>query len=313
MQVLVQGLKVPRAKFTARPKEGDGDTLDLYIRFGDISNLTTYQRNRDKFFGRFMGTWMDEVRLDADLIRENPTVAMHELMGGVYTFKLGGGCLEDMSIVEQSIEFSKLISLQMSKVVSDEQASTASLKTAVKRLQSTRQGQTISMNAGEGDYVVKGDPDVLYTAVLDELSLNALKYRHPMRDSDVSIEIKDARVEDLDEAERIKFKGLNEVVEVRFQDNGCGIPSENIGRIFEPHFTTGGSSLGGMGLSILKKTVDDMGGSVSVESTVGEGTAFVMRFPKAPEDQAAGKESRYLMRRMEEIEEERLKYEERFE
>lgn len=66
------------------------------------------------------------------------------------------------------------------------------------------------------------------------------------------------------------------------KDEGCGIPRESLGRIFDPFFTTkqaGGGS--GLGLSVSLGLVERHGGSIHVESTPGEGTAFEVGLPLA--------------------------------
>jgi signal transduction histidine kinase len=71
------------------------------------------------------------------------------------------------------------------------------------------------------------------------------------------------------------------VVEV--QDNGSGIEPENLSRIFEPFFTTKPLGVGtGLGLSICHGIVTGLGGHISVDSTVGQGTTFRVRLPPAP-------------------------------
>jgi len=63
-------------------------------------------------------------------------------------------------------------------------------------------------------------------------------------------------------------------------DNGAGIPKANMGRIFDPFFTTKPVGKGtGLGLSICFGIINKMGGEISVESTVGVGTAFHIRVP----------------------------------
>ena len=68
------------------------------------------------------------------------------------------------------------------------------------------------------------------------------------------------------------------VVEVR--DTGCGISPENLERIFEPFFTTKPAGEGtGLGLAISHEIIRALGGELSVESTVGEGTTFRILLP----------------------------------
>src|SRR5262249_18446518 len=67
---------------------------------------------------------------------------------------------------------------------------------------------------------------------------------------------------------------------VEIADNGIGIPEENIPRIFTPFFTTKEPGDGtGLGLSISQGIIQDHGGRLQVESTVGEGTCFRIILP----------------------------------
>jgi signal transduction histidine kinase len=75
-------------------------------------------------------------------------------------------------------------------------------------------------------------------------------------------------------------RALGDQVEVRIADTGCGIPEAQLGRIFDPGFTTKGAPLGtGLGLSIVYQIVEGHSGEISVESQVGVGTAFTLRLP----------------------------------
>lgn len=78
-------------------------------------------------------------------------------------------------------------------------------------------------------------------------------------------------------------------IELCIRDNGCGIPPEVQGRVFDPFFTTrmgqGGS---GLGLYIVYNIVTSLlGGSIEVSSTPG-GTCFTMRFPACAPDAPEG-------------------------
>jgi signal transduction histidine kinase len=63
-----------------------------------------------------------------------------------------------------------------------------------------------------------------------------------------------------------------------FKDNGCGIPEENLGRLFEPLFTTKAKGIG-LGLAVSRTLVEGHGGAIEVESEVGKGTTFRVRLP----------------------------------
>ncbi len=84
---------------------------------------------------------------------------------------------------------------------------------------------------------------------------------------------------------RIAFEKKTNSVVLTVRDSGKGIAPENLPKIFEPFFTTksgpDGSGKGGtgLGLSACKEIVDQHRARVRVESTVGKGTAFSIRFP----------------------------------
>ena len=65
-------------------------------------------------------------------------------------------------------------------------------------------------------------------------------------------------------------------------DNGCGIPAENMDKLFTPFFTTKPPGVGtGLGLSISYGIIEHYGGSITVSSSEGEGTCFSVRLPRA--------------------------------
>jgi two-component system NtrC family sensor kinase len=69
-------------------------------------------------------------------------------------------------------------------------------------------------------------------------------------------------------------------VEITIADTGCGIAPENLQKIFDPFFTTKGVGKGtGLGLSVSHGTIEAHGGTIEVESTVGEGTEFRIYLP----------------------------------
>ena len=64
----------------------------------------------------------------------------------------------------------------------------------------------------------------------------------------------------------------------RFEDTGCGIPDENLEKIFEPLFTTKPKGIG-LGLAITKRLVEQNGGKIEVASQTGKGTTFTVKLP----------------------------------
>lgn len=75
-------------------------------------------------------------------------------------------------------------------------------------------------------------------------------------------------------------KASTSSVQLRIADHGPGVPREVRDQIFEPYFTT--KELGtGLGLALVKQTVNAHGGSVTVENTPGGGATFVVELPKS--------------------------------
>jgi signal transduction histidine kinase len=77
-------------------------------------------------------------------------------------------------------------------------------------------------------------------------------------------------------------------VVLQVSDTGIGIPSRDLDRIFERFYRvdrarsreTGGT---GLGLAIVRHIVENHGGEIAVDSELGRGTTFRVRFPAAPD------------------------------
>jgi two-component system, sporulation sensor kinase E len=65
---------------------------------------------------------------------------------------------------------------------------------------------------------------------------------------------------------------------VSFVDTGGGMSAENLGRVFQPYFTTKPSGTG-LGLLIVRRIVREHGGELSIESTQGKGLTLTIRLP----------------------------------
>lgn len=67
-------------------------------------------------------------------------------------------------------------------------------------------------------------------------------------------------------------------IEITIQDNGMGIPPENLARLFEPFFTTKPNGTG-LGLPITRRIVEEHRGTITVTSKLNGGTCFVIALP----------------------------------
>ena len=106
-----------------------------------------------------------------------------------------------------------------------------------------------------------------FQQVLNNLLGNAIKFSH--KDSTIKVQL------DTD----------NQNVIVRVKDNGVGISPTELERIFEPFFSgtnkpTSNEPSTGMGLSIVKGIISQLGGEISVESKLGMGSCFTITLPQ---------------------------------
>jgi signal transduction histidine kinase len=127
-------------------------------------------------------------------------------------------------------------------------------------------GINVELASIESSLPVLGDAFRLKQALVNLVD-NAIKYNRPSGEVKISARADDARV----------------IIEIK--DNGIGISQADQQRIFERFYRVdksrsraqGGS---GLGLAIVKKIADEHGGTVSVESTLGEGSTFRIALPR---------------------------------
>lgn len=132
---------------------------------------------------------------------------------------------------------------------------------------------TVSSN---GSTHVAADPGGL-RQILSNLFDNAIRYTADGGRVSVRIERVNTRV---------NRDAARDLIEIRVQDNGSGIPRESLSRIFERFYRVdparsrneGGT---GLGLSIVKHLVERMNGSVFADSELGKGTTIRIRLPAA--------------------------------
>ncbi|MBX7115153.1 MAG: histidine kinase [Myxococcaceae bacterium] len=77
------------------------------------------------------------------------------------------------------------------------------------------------------------------------------------------------------------FRATDSAVEIQVIDSGPGIPADQQLNIFVPFFTTKSKGTG-LGLAICQRIIKSHGGTITVQSRVGEGTAFIIRLPTLP-------------------------------
>jgi PAS domain S-box-containing protein len=78
------------------------------------------------------------------------------------------------------------------------------------------------------------------------------------------------------------MQGSPPMLAISFSDTGCGIPPENMNRLFEPLFTTKMHGIG-LGLPLSKNLVESNDGNIQVSSQLDKGTTFIVTLPAAAE------------------------------
>ena len=129
-----------------------------------------------------------------------------------------------------------------------------------------RNGIAVETHYGPGPLVIEGDIFAL-GRVYRNLITNAIQATEP-----------GGRV-------TITTGRAGDRVEIRVTDTGSGIPADRISAIFDDFVTTKRRGLG-LGLAISKRIVEQLNGTIDVQSEVGRGTAFTLRFP-ARDDRSA--------------------------
>jgi signal transduction histidine kinase len=134
------------------------------------------------------------------------------------------------------------------------------------RAEGDRNGVNVEAQYAPGPLVIEGDRFAL-GRVFRNLITNAIQATQPGG----RVTIATARAGDR--------------IEIRVTDTGSGIPAERLPAIFDDFVTTKRRGLG-LGLAISKRIVEQLDGTIDVESEVGRGTAFTLRFP-ARDDRSA--------------------------
>ena len=130
-----------------------------------------------------------------------------------------------------------------------------------------RNGVTVETTYAPGPLVIDGDRFAL-GRVYRNLITNAIQATEP-----------GGRV-------TIATGRVGDHVEISVTDTGSGIPAERLPAIFDDFVTTKRRGLG-LGLAISKRIVEQLNGTIDVQSEVGRGTAFTLRFPARDSAQAA--------------------------
>ena len=252
----------------AAPVEGDrGELLGAVCVLHDITELKKLERHRSEFIANVS----HELKTPLTSIRS----LVETLIGGAidekkraaeFLGKINRGALSLSSLIDDILELSRLESkkelgafkdVDLKKVL-DRAVDLVSDKARDKKI-------TMKLECTGGDAKISAIEEHVYRAVSNLLN-NAVSYTPEGG------------------LVKIKCQRLKGSLRVAVEDNGIGIPAEDIPRIFERFYRVDRArsrDLGGtgLGLSIVKHVMNVHNGSVSVESVPGQGSTFTLIFP----------------------------------
>lgn len=166
--------------------------------------------------------------------------------------------------IKQIVRGTRLFS-QMSEAPPSDANVVSCMRAALAIVQSELRHKAKLVEQWEEVPLVVGDPPRL-EQVFVNLLLNAIQAipKRQLSTAEISVSTK------------LSVEGL---VEVWIRDNGCGIDAADMAQIFDPFFSTQPPGDGsGLGLWISKSVIESFGGSITVESKAGRGTAVRLRF-----------------------------------
>lgn len=121
--------------------------------------------------------------------------------------------------------------------------------------------ENIKFSATSSQIIVTADKDQI-NRIVNNLVKNAIQSVPENKIPDIEVELSEK----------------DEHVYIKVKDNGSGIDDTISQKIFEPKFTTKTSGMG-LGLPMIKNIIETYNGSISYDTTKGEGTVFVVSFP----------------------------------
>jgi signal transduction histidine kinase len=171
-----------------------------------------------------------------------------------------------LEIVNQMLEITKIDAGKLTlNYTSFDLVSLIRKNIEVNKLWASKKEIDIGFTSPYQELVVYGDGGKI-SQVVDNLLSNAIKYSHRGRPI------------------RVSLSRDNDTVHVAVEDNGQGIPEEELHKIFTPFAklsvtSTEGEQSTGLGLAICKRIIEGHGGEIHVESTKGEGSTFTFSIP----------------------------------
>lgn len=264
------GSRVPLEVSASLLRDDDGKFLGTIILFTDIGEVQGLRREvarsqRLASIGRLAAGVAHEIRNPLSSIKGFATVFRERYRNVPDDQETAVLMVQEVDrlnrVVTQLLDFSRPVTVTRKPIRIDD------LLEDIRRLiaeRAAKSGMSVCVRTPGNAVTVQTDPDQVRQVLLN-LSLNAL----------------DAMSEGgelLLSAAPEKGGGCR----IQVEDTGIGIPESDLGRIFDPYFTTKHSGTG-LGLAIVHNIVDALGGTINVESRSGSGTKVTIALDKYEE------------------------------
>jgi signal transduction histidine kinase len=262
--------------------ENTNSLLNSAVRDADAARLDAQHANRAK--SEFLATMSHEIRTPINAVIGYTDLMQIELPGPLtqqqrdYVERIRQSAQHLTSLVNDVLDFAKVESGQM-RIAREELSARGIIDNSIAMLQSTAAVRRISLSFDCRDArPFLGDAQRVQQILLNLLS-NAIKFSDPGGEVRVSCSCRESRDAP---AGPVQYWTCIDVA-----DSGPGIGPDQIERIFEPFIqgasgytrTHGGT---GLGLAISRSLARMMGGDITVDSRLGQGSVFTIWLPREP-------------------------------
>ncbi len=238
----------------------------IILRVRNIEKVNTKLRKLNEELDRFVYSASHDLRAPLSSVRGLVEIAKLEtsIEAKQQCLDLIGSSVQKLDgFINDILDYSRnqRLELKPETLILEEEVKEA-LK-ELKYLDKDNKIQILIEGDGTHDFVTDGRR---LSVILKNVISNAIRY-HNLNQENPFIKI------------RIENSGHRALISV--DDNGIGIDEEHLRNIFKMFYRADESSKGsGLGLYIVKETIEKMGGEISVRSTVNQGTNFTLTIPK---------------------------------
>ena len=241
---------------------------DLYdLIFDNINAMTAELSKNEVLKNDFISNVSHEIKTPLAVIQNYAKLLQNQKLGEDKKQE----CL--MGLEKQTKRLSELISnilklnkLENQQIVPEIETIDLSeiLRTSVLSFESLIEKKSIKLECDIDETKMKSSASLL-EIVFNNLMSNAIKFTNECGKIKVSL------------------KQENDYATIKFKDTGCGISKEVGAHIFEKFYqadTSHSREGNGLGLALVKKVIDVIGGEISVESKIGKGSTFTIKLKK---------------------------------